>query len=496
LKINTPNETSKQKRKTSKIDLNSILKWSNILFCILFIFIFLVNGPTEYINKFTIVLGVLLSIQIGVFLFFEKKKRDPFVLLLCFQMVVYFVLRIVSLSLDFYSVVFARFPFNASNLNYALIFILCANLALYTGLSLNKIKIPLNDPLFVVKNWPTKTYNVILVLFIGYIIGLSGTLGFVLVDAFFSILTALFVKLSVILFMVLVYLFVFKDKLSKTTFNVLLVGLIVFILIQTLTGSRSAILTVLNFCIFSILAIHGVIKIKKWTIVGISFLIPLMIAFYLVATFLRPRLQEKRAVIGYETFEVMGEFNILQTIQEDAHFVLAPIFDRIGFLDYTAETIANSNKYYTILNLSYFPRSIIDNVLTPGFDIFDVPLESNAERFIYESNSGPPLKSKVAEAYQSDQFTFYGEFYVMFGKWFSLVLIFFIGFIVKRIYLKIDDKYEYFCFMKRSIVLAVFYELLNSFGIDWLMLDILGFVFTYKIFKIFFNFYKPVPISI
>jgi hypothetical protein len=486
----------KRRELSRLIDLNSILKWLNILFCFLFIFIFLEKGPTEYVNNYTIILGVLLSFQIGVFLFFEKRRRDPFLLLLCFQMVVYFILRIVSLSLDFYSVVFERYPFKANNLNYAIIFILFANLALYAGLSLNNLKLYKNYSIIEIKSSPIKTYIVVIVLFIGYIIGLSGTLGFVAIDAFFNILSGLFVKLSVILFMILVYLLVFKNKLSKTTFNLLLIGLILFILIQTLTGSRSAILTIVNYCIFSVLAIYGCIKIKKWTIVGFIVLIPLMISFFLFATFLRPRLQEKRTVIGAETFEILGEFNVLQTIKEDAHFVLAPIFDRIGFLDYTAETIANSDKYKSILSIQYFFKSIIDNVFTPGFDVFDVPLESNAMRFIYLSDFGPPLKSKVtSESYQSDEFTFYGEFYVMFGNWFSLIPIFFIGFIVKRIYLKINDKYEYFAILKKGIVIAIFYTLLNSFGIDWLMLDLLGFIFTYKIFKLFFKFSQPIPIK-
>lgn len=485
------NDKKNKNSRTGFIDLNSILQWINILFCILFIYIFKENGPTQYVNKYTIYLGVLLSLQIAVFLYFEKKRRDPFVLLLCFQMVMYFILRIVSLSLDFYSVVFERFPFEASNLNNAILFILFANLSLYLGLILNKVKAISDNPLAELKSQPKNTYNVIIVLFIGYLMGLSATLGFVVVDAFFSILGALFIKLSVILFMIIVYLFMFKDKLPKSIFNTLLLGLLLFILIQTLTGSRSAILTIINFAIFTFLAIYGSIKIKKWTLLFFLFLVPLMVILFLMATFLRPRLQEKRAVIGSETFEVIGQFDLLQTIGNDAKIVLAPVFDRIGFLDYTAETIANSDKYYPILNPLYFLKSTIDNVLTPGFDVFDVPMSSNAMRFMYMKNFGPPVKSKVtAETYQSDEFTLYGEFYVMFGKWFSLVPIFFIGFVTKRIYLKIKDQFEYFFIFKRSIVLAIFYTLLNSFGIDWLLLDILGFIFTYKIFKTFFKFYK------
>ncbi len=483
----------KQGEKTKLVDLNSILKWLNGIFCLLFILSYLNIGPTKYVNIYTIIIGVFLSFQISFFLFIEKRRRDPFLILLCFQMVAFFILRILTLSLDFHSVVFDRFPFDVNNLNYALVFIICANFSLFAGLSLNNKKLSKINPIDEIKSEPYKTYTVVIVLFIGYMLGLAGILDLVVIGAVFNILSGLFIKLSVILFMILVYLFVFKNKLSKVTFVILLFGFILFILIQTLTGSRSAILTIINFCIFSLLAIHSCIKIKKWTIVGLIILVPLMVSFFLFATFLRPKLQENRAVIGKDTFEVLGEFNIIETIKEDAHFLLSPIFDRVGFLDYTAETMANSEKYKSILSVQYFFKSITDNVLSPGFDVFDVPLESNAMRFIYLPEFGTPLKSKITpESYQSDEFTFYGEFYVMFGKWFSLIPIFFIGFMIKRVYLKITDKYEYFAIFKRGIVIAIFYTLLNSFGLDWLLLDLLGFIFTYKIFKLFFKFREPI----
>lgn len=482
----------KQGEKSKLVDLNSILKWLNGIFCFLFILSYLNNGPTKYVNSYTIIIGVLLSFQIGFFLFIEKRRRDPFLILLCFQMVAFFILRILTLSLDFYSVVFDRFPFNANNLNYALVFIICANFSLFAGLSLNNKKLSKINPIDEIKSEPYKTYTVVIVLFIGYMLAFAGILNLVAIGAVFNILSGLFIKLSVILFMILLYMFVFKNKLNKTTFIILSFGLILFILIQTLTGSRSAIISIINLSIFSLLAIHSCIKIKKWTIAGLVVLVPLMVSFFLIATFLRPRLQENRTVIGKDTFEVLSDFNIIEIIKEDTYLLLSPIFDRIGFLDYTAETIANSEKYKSILSVQYFLKSIIDNVVTPGFDVFDVPLESNAMRFLYLPEFGTPLKSNVTpESYHSDEFTFYGEFYVMFGKWFSLIPIFFIGFIIKRIYFKITDKYEYFAIFKRGIVIAIFYTLLNSFGIDWLLLDLLGFIFTYNIFKIFFKFRAP-----
>ena len=100
---------------------------------------------------------------------------------------------------------------------------------------------------------------------------------------------------------------------------------------------------------------------------------------------------------------------------------------------------------------------------------------------------GSPSLAKVPDAYQSDQFTLYGEFYALFGKWFSLVPIFFTGFLFKRLYLKINQSNIYFFYLKRALVLFVYYSTLNSFGLDWILLDSVAIFFTYQIFKSFFR---------
>lgn len=227
----------------------------------------------------------------------------------------------------------------------------------------------------------------------------------------------------------------------------------------------------------------------------VSLLIPVMIAFFLIATFIRPRL-ENRSNVGIETFEVIKDFDLAGTLKDDASFVLVPIFDRIGFLDYCAEIISNSDKYREVFNAQYYCKSIIDNVFTPGFDVFDVPRASNALKFIY-NNEGDPKKSKVnTGGYQSDEFTLYGELYALSGKWLSLIPIFFLGFFFKRLYVKVNDSIKYKFFLKRSFILAVYYSTLNSFGFDWIVLDVLGLLFTYYIFKRFFKTYTIRDITI
>ncbi|MFV5694922.1 hypothetical protein ACM55G_05720 [Flavobacterium sp. LB3P122] len=471
------------------MDLNNILKVSNLGILILLWYSYYKNGEALYVNFNTILLGTVLSLQIGVFLFLEKRKRDPFVILLCLQMIFYFSLRIVTLLNYSFSNVFLRFPFTAINLNYALAFIIIANLVFYLGLTINGIRPSVLDQ--VVKVIPVKTNFILFFIAIGYFFAFYNVIGLGGLETIMGMIQSLIVNLGTMLFMAIVYLFLFRDVVSSKVKNVVLFGVLFLVLIQTLTGSRAAILTLINYILFALLAIQDHIRVKKKILVLFSILLPIMIIVFAVSTFLRPRLENRRA-IGNETFEVLKEFDIKKAATEGFDLVLTGVFDRIGFLDYCAETISNSDKYSGIFNPWFYFKSIVDNILTPGFSIFDTPRVANATTFVYNERGTPSL-SKVGEAYQSDEFTFYGEFYALFGKWFALVPIFFTGFFFKRIYLNLNPNNIYLFYLKRAILLFIFYSTLNSFGLDWILLDVIAIFFTYQIFKGFFKFDKITP---
>jgi hypothetical protein len=472
------------------IDLNKILKIANWSILSMIWFFYLKNGDTEYVNFITILLGTLLFFQISFFLFVEKKKRDPFVILLCLQMVVYFLLRIVTLINYSFSNVFLRFPFSPSDLNYALIFILAANFAFYFGLTINSLMPSCVTHSLNTK--PIKTHLLIILIAIAYLFAFYEKIGLGFLQGIMNMIQSLVVNLGTMIFMSILYLLLFKGRINKTTKNLVITGIILMVLIQTLSGSRSGILSIINYLLFSLLAIYDFIKIKKIYLFSSLLLLPLMITIFAVSTFLRPRLED-RAKIGGETFEVLKEFNLKETATEGADLVLMGVFDRIGFLDYCAETITNSNKYNIIFNPIFYFKSIVDNILTPGFTVFDTPRVSNSMSFVYNERGAPKL-SKVSESYQSDEFTLYGEFYALFGKWFSLIPLFFLGFFFKKIYLNLNPNNIYKFYLKRAIILFVFYSTLNSFGLDWILLDVTSLFFTYHLFKKFFKYKAIAPV--
>ncbi len=471
-------------RNKQAIDLNKILEVTNFGILILLWYFYVKKGDGLYVNFNTILLGTLLSVQIWIFLLFEKKKRDPFVMLLCLQMTVYFLLRILTLLNYEFSNVFTRYPFTPENLNDALIFILVANFVFYLGLKASKPKTRI--PAITSNTIPVKTYLVVVFIGVGYFFAFYQRVGLGFLEGLMGMIQSLFVNLGTMIFMAIVYLLLFKEKINVRTKRIIFLGILLMVIIQTLTGSRSSILTVINYILFALLAIHNSIKVERRYLILGGLLLPIMITIFALSTFLRPRL-ENREKIGGETLEVIKEFNISEVVVEGSDFVLMGVFDRIGFLDFCAETMSNSDKYSEIFNPVYYFKSIVDNILTPGFTVFDTPRVSNATTFVYNDKGAPSL-TRVGEEYQSDEFTLYGEFYALFWKWFSLIPIFLTGYFFKRFYNNLNQKNLYLFHLKKALILFVFYSTLNSFGLDWILLDVVAIFFTYNIFKQFFRF--------
>ena len=160
------------------------------------------NGDSLYVNFGTVLLGTVLSLQINLFLIFEKKIRDPFVLLLCLQMVLYFLFRILTLYVYSFSVVFLRYPFSVEDVNYSLFFIIIANFVFYLGLSINRLNNFSGNNIsgFLPKN----TKLVLVPLVIGYFFSFYNQIGLSRLSGIINVLNGTFLNMGIIIFIVLV----------------------------------------------------------------------------------------------------------------------------------------------------------------------------------------------------------------------------------------------------------------------------------------------------
>jgi hypothetical protein len=287
--------------------------------------------------------------------------------------------------------------------------------------------------------------------------------------------------------MTLSYFLLFRSSLRTGTSIAIVMLLVLEMIAHTLVGSRSGITTLIQNAMLAILAISGCIRIRRnHLLLGIALvpvLLVLLIVAFTVSTYNRSNKDE--AIDFRHLIALSGEAGSQLGQNSDLGILLPPIFNRAGFFDYSAEIIANKDRYESAFNPGTYAKSIIDNLLTPGFDVYDQPKVSNTLQFIYD-DLGTPSKEQLTEDYQSDQFGIYGEFYALFG-WLSLPLFFLVAFFLKLIYVRLKSESPFALAIKRVLVLSVFVKILDSYGMDWTIIETVPFAAALYLYKFFFR---------
>ena len=454
--------------------------------------IYIADGPNQYVNLYTLVLLFLLGTQNALMLFYGSIKKEPFILILVAVTTVFYAARVVSLLYNPSSTTFDRSIITPDNINYLLIFIMLSNVSIFLGLNAAKGKIiyehiiPERQPL-------SKVLNVIIILSLAIALPYMDLLPAKIFGRFAGYTLAVFFRLYLILLLTLLYLIINFREIPISCRLVILGLIILFVIFNTLIGSRSSLLTLAVLYMIVFLSLKGRIVLNKKHIALLVLLIPLSIFLYNLATVCRPAFnkitdvfsaQKRFAAKQSRYFRHFSRFvNIAQTCE--------PAFDRMGFLDYSVDIIKHQEQYSQVINTKYYLMSIVDNCLTPGFNIFGTPRASNVLKYIY--NGCPsPTHQDILNAYHSDMFTLYGEYHILFGKYPALLIFFVCSYLFKRIYLAYRNKNVFLFFLYRAIVLLVFYKWLNSFGVDWLVFESICIFITISLFK---NFYKMNTVS-
>jgi hypothetical protein len=425
---------------------------------------------------------------------FEARRRNPFIILLAFSMIFYYSLRLLTLSLYPFSVVFDRYPYDASDSNYALIFIIVANVFLYTGFHIVRFNgnYAINSGKWRAGSPWRVAFLMLAAIIFAYFSGIYWTEDNV--PRVFNFLTT-FLSQNIVLLMALSYYLLFKKSLTKKVAVTLVVLIVTEMVAHTLMGSRSAIVSIIQNYILVTLAIGSRIQLgRRYFILGIVLfpvVMALLVGSFAISTYNRANRDSAASLNLSRAVELARESSSALSIDSTLDTVVPLIAARAGFFDFSAEIIAHRDEYNSIINLSSYAKSIVDNILTPGFDVYDQPKISNALQFVY-NDLGPPSKEQAAETYQSDQFGMYGEFYALFG-YASLPLFFLVAYLFKRVYVGMRSANPFALTMKRVIVLFVFVRLLDSYGIDWTILETLPLVAAIYIYKYFF-FSKPASV--
>lgn len=466
-------------------NLSSILQISNLAIGLLAILLYVNLGSNEYVDINTIYLTCFFSLQNVLMLAYEKRRPDPFLSILLFFTTFFYLARVLSLLYEPWSVVLLRYSFTSDNLSSALLFILISNIAIFIGLKIagSKIKYPEIDE---TKLKPAKLIHVVLIFTASLILNNFLLRGLDSLTWLAGIVGGLLLSIYVILMLTMVYFVVNYRQLSGAKKTIITALLAAFFIVITLIGSRSAILSIFTIGLCSLLAAKGKVTIKLYIIAMGVGLLPVVTASFLVATFLRTLDYDPKTVITYERLELLKEFN-LELDEDKIKSTLRPILDRVGYLTYAADIIANGKEYKKIINPEYYIKSIIDNALTPGFNIFDTPRASNALRYIAYGIKDHPTHQDVADLYNSDAFTVYGEYYVLFGEYPALILLAVTAYTFKKVYLKVAARDIFYYYLYRAAILYVFTMWLFSFGLDWMVMDLISLVIPIFIWRKYYK---------
>ncbi|QOY54065.1 hypothetical protein HUE87_09265 [Candidatus Sulfurimonas marisnigri] len=462
-------------------DLNSILTFINFLIsiCICYAFSFVDNNP--YINHWTLVLGIILSIQTHIVLLIEKGSKDPFVIIFTFFIIFYYSLRVFTLSLYPESHVFDRYEYDASDSNFTMIFIIISNMFLYFGFFLIKVKKHFLDKRKEI-NTKSPSLYIYVFMFLILIINIfsekfSGSLG---------VLFFLFNPQIGFIF-VLIYFMTYKEKISSFLRICIFLFILSLILFLILSGSRSGIVTFIEILMAVLLAVNNNIKFLKKKVYMVFLFSPIIV----VMLFFSYSLATTNRATGSSTANFNDKLTYASSMDlgmdgSKIEYFIAHICGRIGFFDFSSEIIAHREKYIDIFNLSTYGKSIIDNILTPGFDLFDQPKIANSLVFVY-NDYGNPLKSNVASMYQSDQLGIHGELYVLFG-YNSVWLFFLMAYFLKYVYNRIPSNNLFNIYLYKFFILFLFISMIKDFGLDWIILYNLLLLVSLYINSLFFRY--------
>jgi hypothetical protein len=443
---------------------------------------------SDFIDQNTILLGLLLSLQTHLALQVERARRDPFVIVLALITIFYFSLRLYTLALYSFSNVFGRYSYGPHDSNFALVFIIIANIFMYAGFFCVRFR---RNAAVDSRDWrPIASTRVVALMMISLIyFYLSAILSTPGDQSRMVTLLGIFITPPIILLMGLCYFVLFRKTLNKKAAIAIGTLILLEIAAHTLVGSRSGIATLILNIVLALLAISGSIKFRRsYFILGCALspiVLALLIGTFAISTFNRmnkdaPGVDLSRAV------DLAGEASTRLGTDSELDIVLPPIFDRAGYFDFSAEIIAHADVYKDVFNLSTYAKSIIDNLLTPGFDIYDQPKLSTALQFVYQDWGASSKEMVSADFYHSDQFGTYGELYALFG-YASLPLFFLIAFVFKWLYVRLKSDNPFALVMKRVVVLSVFVANVNSYGMDWTIIEAVPFVVAIYLYKYFFR---------
>lgn len=285
--------------------------------------------------------------------------------------------------------------------------------------------------------------------------------------------------------LVALFSYTFKDIKKKHLISYLFLIVLFYLLSVISSGSKSGILFIVFFVylLFYIFKFDEKEFVKKILLYA-PLLIILTILFWLsgilVPVFAQYESLDFYVSVRSETqifSQYLGEdprifypvtqehflYHIYKKFLIDYIWLLDSIFYRIGYFDFYLDK-SIFIEYKDFINISYYFKSFIDKI-TPGFDIYGVPLASRALYFAYFGYF--PTNT------QSEQMTMFAESAVLFGNYYFLYYLILSLFLKFMFFLNFKIFKNIFLYNLSNFYLIYFYfNLLTGFGIDTHLMEL------------------------
>ncbi len=465
----------------TKYDLNLILQIANLFVFGICVYLYSTTDGNNLVNIITIILVGLFAIENIGMLAYEKKNRNPFIIILVIVVTVFYMARVATIlhipaSVSVYDSLFIP---SVTDINNALIFILLANAAMFAGFySAGKYNATERKIACEEDNSP-KSGNAIIIIALVVLVSFFNVLNFELLGRLTGYIQTFLNRNTLLLFTFTMLAYHYNKISLKTRMLFIAIAALIVILI-TLSGSRSGILSAGMILLMGILAVKQRVMISKKIMMVVLLIIPISIIFFVTATYKQH--QGFKDTITVQHLSVVKESEAFYSLIEG---YLPLIYYRLGFLDYSTELMANRQKFSRVINGKYYAESIVDNILTPGLDVFGTPKASNALGYVRRGEPIPDT-DQIMKAYQSDQMGIYGEYYVFFNGYPALAVFFFAAFVFQIMFNNLRTTNGLLTCIYRAVLLNLLYIWLNSFGFDWFVFDLVTIIITILIFARFY----------
>lgn len=463
-------------------DLNTLLHVANITALALAVYSFSVNGATDFADGTTILPACLLAFANVVALRYERRHKDPFVTILVAMTIVFYIVRIATLYYGVpWSWALAKFDAGPRQVDEATIFIALGNLAMLAGLAVAEKGRAGSGTYYGESKQRLPHPALILGLLVMSLLMSQFLSGLPFIGRLAGFAEATFLNTYFLLLISVVYVSM-AGRTLHWIYAVSLVGLVAYFFMMTvIAGSRAALLEFVIFCLAATLSQAGRVRVGTRMLVLTLILAIVAPYFYFTATYLRNLPADEQRTI---TFSAITNFQgTVESSVPNKDILFSRMFERLGYLDAASAMMTGRPRYSKVIGVPYLLESIIDNALTPGFDVFDRAKIGLVLGNLDDGAADVPRRSELApDMYASDMMTVYGEAYLFFGYG-GLLLLFVQAYAAKRVYLWFRSRSAFELYSYRAIVLWCFYRWLSSYGMDWLTLEVITAGVFFAIFR-------------